>query len=61
MGMRFWCDECVACFRGLKGARFHARWTGHEVSALTKELKQHFEGLTRAEVEAWVEEVYGVT
>ena len=29
MGMRYWCEDCTAVFKTLRGARFHERWTEH--------------------------------
>ena len=59
MGMRYWCEDCTAVFKTLRGARFHERWTEHEVVQLPAELKRDFAGLTRDQIEDWISDAYG--
>ena len=58
MGMRYWCEDCNAVFKTLRGARFHERWTEHEVVSLPAELKRDFAGLTRDQIEDWISDNY---
>ena len=51
--------RCTAVFKTLRGARFHERWTEHEVVPLSAELKRDFAGLTRDQIEDWISDAYG--
>ena len=54
MSMRYWCEDCTAVFKTLRGARFHERRTDHEVVPLPEKFKRAFAGLTRAQIEDWL-------